>query len=843
MTMRHCWLIGLILLALVMPTSPAHAEVVTIEPPEDTEREPILPRDELERIAQLQGTNQQIIISTISPDDAAALVALVDPVNETFQLAFLNIQDGSLQSVSDDFENFLFLSNFAWRDATTAVVVVLDFTTFGAGLLAIDRTTGNLASTPIPELEAFPISLSPNGTRLLTAELEEGRAEDETRAFWQSPFDRKLRLHPPRPGQDVPPALRHVLAYQDDGEVESSPDQILLSYFDLNTRQSQPLVRLAENTQLLSQPAWSPDGSRLAMVRMAVDPPERGATSVGNVITQDALGRLPPAENPMLQTNMIDVFSLAPGQVGSRQLRAADGDGDVFLRASWSTDSQRLLVQTSHPARPFGRQHPIYTYRESTALRFYSSDLELLGTLDAPEISAPNLSTPSFVSPGEVLITTVAGLSMRIYYYNLGTGEFRQVSQRDGIYTQVLATRLARQVVFVHSSFLSPPEIYRQDWDGTNLVALTHTNRAAQEANRVQVNTVSFTLASGATRQGYLIQPAGETFPPRNAPIVVWQEGGPGSLMVSQWGAIVERPFNLLPNFGISLLVLPLQGREGWGANFYNDLAGGRNFGAVDVDDGAEAARQMVARGYTSPARLGITGCSYGGYYAAQSISRHPDLYAAANLQCSLLDTITEWQTGFTWLISYLMGSTPSEEPDEYVRDAPGFNVRSIRTPTLIFHGTNDFLPVIIAENFHDDLDAAGVTVRMLKFEDEGHGLGYRANQLLGAQEQIAWFRKHLDVTAPEGATIEIVAAPVPSGEPAAPAAPGEPVEAPEAPEPVAPVVPETLPAAPLPAAPLPAEPAPPPAAAPAAPLPVEPAPVRIPVLRGIGPIRGLPEQ
>ena len=46
---------------------------------------------------------------------------------------------------------------------------------------------------------------------------------------------------------------------------------------------------------------------------------------------------------------------------------------------------------------------------------------------------------------------------------------------------------------------------------------------------------MSFKLRSGATRVGTLIQAAGAPFPPRNAPLVVWQQGGPGVSMLNVW--------------------------------------------------------------------------------------------------------------------------------------------------------------------------------------------------------------------------------------------------------------------------------------------------------------------
>ncbi|MFO7727576.1 MAG: prolyl oligopeptidase family serine peptidase, partial [Desulfonatronovibrio sp.] len=75
---------------------------------------------------------------------------------------------------------------------------------------------------------------------------------------------------------------------------------------------------------------------------------------------------------------------------------------------------------------------------------------------------------------------------------------------------------------------------------------------------------------------------------------------------------------------------------------------------------------------------------------------------------------------------------------------SPGFHGNKVKTPTLVFHGVNDFLPVGIAQNFFYDIHSTGTPARMLRFLDEEHGLYHDANQFYAAQEQIKWFRDYL---------------------------------------------------------------------------------------------------
>jgi dipeptidyl aminopeptidase/acylaminoacyl peptidase len=130
----------------------------------------------------------------------------------------------------------------------------------------------------------------------------------------------------------------------------------------------------------------------------------------------------------------------------------------------------------------------------------------------------------------------------------------------------------------------------------------------------------------------------------------------------------------------------------------------------------------------------------------SQSIVRHPERWSAANPQCSLVDLVTEFQTGQGAHIAYLMGATPWDAWQHYIDASPGYHGTTVQTPTLIFHGTQDFLSLGIMENFFYDILAGGMSdARMLRFLGEPHGLYEDASVRYAAQEQIRWFRKHLN--------------------------------------------------------------------------------------------------
>ncbi len=70
-----------------------------------------------------------------------------------------------------------------------------------------------------------------------------------------------------------------------------------------------------------------------------------------------------------------------------------------------------------------------------------------------------------------------------------------------------------------------------------------------------------------------------------------------------------------------------------------------------------------------------------------------------------------------------LLGKECRTDPKLYAKASPIEYVTKAAAPTLIIHGTADFIvPIIHSERFYDKLKDAGVKVEMLKMKGKGHG-------------------------------------------------------------------------------------------------------------------------
>jgi prolyl oligopeptidase len=108
-----------------------------------------------------------------------------------------------------------------------------------------------------------------------------------------------------------------------------------------------------------------------------------------------------------------------------------------------------------------------------------------------------------------------------------------------------------------------------------------------------------------------------------------------------------------------------------------------RNF-----DDLAAVARDMIARGFTSPRRLGVIGSSHGGLVASGAFVQYPDLFNAVSAQLPLTDMLRYKRlssAGTNWIAEYGNPDDPRQRAS-ITRWSPYQNVRAgVRYPRAFF--------------------------------------------------------------------------------------------------------------------------------------------------------------
>ncbi len=143
-------------------------------------------------------------------------------------------------------------------------------------------------------------------------------------------------------------------------------------------------------------------------------------------------------------------------------------------------------------------------------------------------------------------------------------------------------------------------------------------------------------------------------------------------------------------------------------------------------EDFAAVARDMIARGITSPAHLGIRGGSNGGLLTGNMLVQYPELFGAVVIQVPLLDMqrYNKLLAGASWMAEY--GDPDKPEEWEFIRTF---------SPYHLFDPAVDYPATILLTSTRDDrvhpgharkmfakMQAAGKDVRYYENIEGGHG-------------------------------------------------------------------------------------------------------------------------
>lgn len=747
-------LVALLLALLVLaPARSARAEVIDFNPQSGTVPD-LVPAPDRELLATLRGAGFKYLMAQPSPDGklaygyvSAAGVGFIHLATG----AFVPLQDEAMQPLGD----------WWWQDEVTLGGIAAEGVTDNGTLTGIqlykvllDAESGTAETTELalwpPTVQ--PVAASPDLTQLLAVEVPTGTAAA------------KLATIRPRygPASQLPDSAPGVLG-------DLVPDTLRLQQAAVKLQ-----LRPAEGsgqTELGSLPAgtsmnqlgWSPDGARLVLTTSTMpnwdgdrqrnnEPPGAGLPNLGSINVQEALGNVQPADNPILTGTRVQVFDTANGS-RVKVLENKDYPEGWLQNILFAPDHARALLIIATRSDLEGRTYPTYAYPGGLSYWLLDANLEPVRQVTGPDLDSLNGSV-GWADATTLYFATPHELDTRVALYDTAAGQLRTVWQRPGSSWQVLAA--GGRLVFPRSTTDEPMELWSaslSDVSGT-AKALTSDGEDVKEASRLKTADVSWTSSDGRLMTGRFVYREDMPFPPaKPGPVVVWQQGGPGGQMTDDFGTSVESPYSLLPQFGIPVFMANAAGRSVQDAQFFSDMAEGKNFGQLDIRQVKEGVDELVRRRLVDPARVGITGCSYGGYFTLQSTRTYPGYYAAANAQCSLMDLFEEFTFGYTPFVSYLMGRAPMADPDEYIKDAPFYGAKDVTTPTLLFAGTEDFLPAVLNHNYHDDLDARGIPVTFLRVEGEGHGFQYDTSQDYAAQLQLKFFRDRLGVadTSPAG--------------------------------------------------------------------------------------------
>ena len=301
-------------------------------------------------------------------------------------------------------------------------------------------------------------------------------------------------------------------------------------------------------------------------------------------------------------------------------------------------------------------------------------------------------------------------------------------------------------VLISYNSATNPSDCWRWDIKTSKLTQLTYAVSAGIDRSIfVKPELLKFPSFDGLQISGFLLMPPGKKKGDK-VPMIISAHGGPES----QYRPTFARSFQYYALNGFAVFALNPRGSSGYGRDFldmdnYKDRW-------KSVKDYEAATKWLASEGYADPARIAITGGSYGGYMTLACITATPDLYAAACDQVGIANFVTFLKNTAAYRRHLREAEYGPLSDSAFLWEiSPLAQVDRVKAPLLIIHGENDpRVPVGEARQMAKAISERGGIVDTLIFPDEGHGVAKRPNQLIQYRRIVDFFKKYLLAPPPE---------------------------------------------------------------------------------------------
>jgi dipeptidyl aminopeptidase/acylaminoacyl peptidase len=293
----------------------------------------------------------------------------------------------------------------------------------------------------------------------------------------------------------------------------------------------------------------------------------------------------------------------------------------------------------------------------------------------------------------------------------------------DTSYTEISYLRTAgNRLVFVGGSPTEATAVVLLNLSTLETQVLRRSSDIGVDPGYLSVpQAIEFPTENGLTAHAFYYPPQNRDFtgpPGDRPPLVVRSHGGPTAATTAQ----LRLEYHYWTSRGIALVDVNYGGSTGYGRAYRERLSG--QWGIVDRDDCANAARYLVERGLADPQRLAIRGGSAGGYTTLCALTFRGDFragasyYGVSDLEALARDT-HKFESRY---LDKLVGPYPQRR-ELYRERSPIHFTDRLSCPVILFQGLEDkVVPPSQAEIMVEALRRKGLPVAYIPFEGEQHG-------------------------------------------------------------------------------------------------------------------------
>ena len=284
-------------------------------------------------------------------------------------------------------------------------------------------------------------------------------------------------------------------------------------------------------------------------------------------------------------------------------------------------------------------------------------------------------------------------------------------------------------------------------------VEFVKLNSFLDKLPKAKGEVITWTGALGETVEGILYYPHNYDEGKRYA-LIIGAHGGPTAADFDEWDSNSSYPVNLFSQRGAFFLKPNYHGSTSYGINYAKSILGDGKYYDLPLEDILKGIDHLDKQGLIDKANMGVMGWSNGAIYATMLSVRYPDMFKAVGAGAGDVNWTSDFGTcefGVQFDQLYI-GGAPYDDVngkiynEKYILDSPLFEMEKVKSPTIIFHGSDDrAVPRDQGWEYYRALQQAGnVPVKFLWFPGQPHSLQKVSHRMRKLIEEMKWFDTYM---------------------------------------------------------------------------------------------------
>jgi len=421
-------------------------------------------------------------------------------------------------------------------------------------------------------------------------------------------------------------------------------------------------------------------------------------------------------------------------------VEVASGKATVFANTPAAEDSAQFSPDGKWIVMTVSDNPP--RWAQSGLIQIYSVAGGQPKPLSASYDGQPNFAGWS-ADGKRVYFSEAKGTGTQIYMIDLAANKIEEIKTTPAVYGAINLNRSGTMFGFVRQTSDTPPEVFVASVSNFSPVQISHANADVKLPPLGKTEVIRWKSADGKDIEGLLTYPVGYQTG-QKVPLILNIHGGPAGVFQQTFlGGRGVYPLATFASKGYAILRPNPRGSSGYGMEFRR--ANIKDWGGADYQDLMTGVDKVIAMGVADPERLGVMGWSYGGFMTSWIVTQTQRFKAAsAGAPVTNLMSFTGTADIPAFVPDYFGGQF-WEVMDAYQKHSAMFNVKGVKTPTMIQHGEADIrVPISQGYEFYNALKAQGVPTRMLVLPRQPHGPNEPKMQLSAMQANLEWFEKYI---------------------------------------------------------------------------------------------------